>query len=123
MSKHIVMAIAYESLTIKRTGAGTLIIHTNNSPDEFIEITDAGAVELIRNLPEFIDRLSLPTKTYDHDARPSDDPEPGNRCKDCGDDITWMGPSQYDWMHVDDPRNREPEDDMSPVEFFHGREE
>lgn len=38
----------------------------------------------------------------DHEARPDDDPEPGDRCKDCGRDITWTGPSMYDWTHVDD---------------------
>lgn len=45
------------------------------------------------------------TKIYDHDARPDDDPEPGDRCKDCGEDITWTGPSHLDWLHVDDARN------------------
>lgn len=41
-------------------------------------------------------------KTYDHDARPDDDPEPGDRCKDCGEDISWIGPSlTRDWEHVD----------------------
>jgi hypothetical protein len=44
---------------------------------------------------------------YDHPARPDDDPEPGDRCKDCGEDITWIGPSvAHDWMHVDDFRNK-----------------
>lgn len=42
---------------------------------------------------------------YDHDARPSDDADPGDRCKECGEDITWMGPADRDWLHVDDPRN------------------
>lgn len=37
---------------------------------------------------------------WDHAARPDDDPEPGDRCKDCGDEITWLGPSHYDWEHV-----------------------
>jgi len=36
-----------------------------------------------------------------HSARPDDDPKPGDRCKDCGEQITWVGPSQYDWEHVD----------------------
>ena len=35
----------------------------------------------------------------DHKARPDDDPEPGDRCKDCGKDITWLGPSYNDWEH------------------------
>ncbi len=53
--------------------------------------------------------------TYDHDARPSDDAEPGDHCKDCGEDITWMGPNgaesisdpgfYVDWLHCDDERN------------------
>jgi hypothetical protein len=54
----------------------------------------------------FTDRLDEPGKVYDHEPRPDDMPEPGNRCKDCGEDITWMGPSQHDWLHVDDVRNR-----------------
>jgi hypothetical protein len=29
--------------------------------------------------------------------RPDDDPEPGNRCKDCGNAITWRGPGPNDW--------------------------
>jgi hypothetical protein len=45
-------------------------------------------------------------KKYDHDARPDDDPEDGDRCKDCGEDITWLGPSQSDWLHVDDEENQ-----------------
>ena len=43
---------------------------------------------------------------YDHDARPDDLPELGDRCKDCGDEIVWQGPSQYDWLHVKDARNQ-----------------
>jgi hypothetical protein len=43
---------------------------------------------------------------FDHDAVPDDDPEPGDRCKVCGEDITWMGPSPTtDWLHVNDLRN------------------
>lgn len=41
-------------------------------------------------------------KTYDHDARPDDLPEPGDRCKDCGAAVTWVGPSGNDWVHADD---------------------
>lgn len=42
-----------------------------------------------------------PAVTYDHDARPDDSPGPGDRCKECGDDITWVGPSPLiDWVHV-----------------------
>lgn len=29
--------------------------------------------------------------------RPDDDPEPGDRCKDCGRDLTWRGPDPYDF--------------------------
>lgn len=41
---------------------------------------------------------------YDHEARPDDDNEPGDRCKDCGEDITWHG-TNPEWMHVGDTRN------------------
>lgn len=38
----------------------------------------------------------------DHEIRPDDDPEPGDRCKECGRDITWLGPSPVtDWEHCD----------------------
>lgn len=47
-----------------------------------------------------------PTKEYDHAARPDDFSEYGDRCRFCGDDITWIGPSHSDWLHVDDPANR-----------------
>lgn len=53
--------------------------------------------------------------SYDHDARPSDDAEPGNHCKDCGEEVIWMGPGNFksvrgwpymvDWLHCNDPRN------------------
>jgi hypothetical protein len=56
--------------------------------------------KIIRDLSE-----TGPT-VYDHDARPDDDNEPGDRCKDCGDDIVWIGPSHVDWLHVADARNQ-----------------
>ncbi len=37
---------------------------------------------------------------YDHAARPDDLAEPGDRCKDCGENITWIGPSVFDWIHL-----------------------
>lgn len=42
---------------------------------------------------------------YDHEARPDDNPEPGDRCKVCGETVTWMGPGPADWLHSDDPRS------------------
>jgi hypothetical protein len=56
-------------------------------------------------IPE-VDRLSTPGKTYDHEAAPDSMPGPGDTCKHCGEDITWMGPSMSDWLHVDDKENR-----------------
>jgi hypothetical protein len=42
---------------------------------------------------------------YDHEARPDDLPGPGHYCKDCGQDIIWIGPSQlYNWRHVADQK-------------------
>ena len=49
-------------------------------------------------------RLSLPAKSYDHEARLGDDE--ANTCRDCGDDVTWVGPGVEDYLHVDDRRNR-----------------
>ena len=40
-----------------------------------------------------------------HAARPCDHPEDGvghNCCKDCGRDITWLGPDPHDWIHSDE---------------------
>jgi len=46
-------------------------------------------------------------KEYDHDPRPDDQPVPGDHCRFCAEEITWLGPDpQTDWMHVDDKRNR-----------------
>lgn len=47
-------------------------------------------------------RLDKPggRQVCDHDARPDDDNEPGDRCKDCGRDVTWVGPSHTDWQHA-----------------------
>jgi ABC-type glutathione transport system ATPase component len=39
-------------------------------------------------------------RAAEHDARPDDLNEPGDRCKDCGDKITWVGPGHTDWEHV-----------------------
>lgn len=44
---------------------------------------------------------------YDHAPIPDDMPEPGDRCKVCGEELTWMGPSPVtDWLHVNDPANQ-----------------
>lgn len=44
--------------------------------------------------------------SYDHPALLDDLPEPGNRCKICGEDLTWIGPShEYDWQHVADQKS------------------
>lgn len=51
-------------------------------------------------------RLTTPGKEYDHDPGPDSSPGDGYRCKVCGEDITWVGPSNYDWLHVDDKENR-----------------
>lgn len=38
--------------------------------------------------------------SFQHYARPDDDPTPGDRCKDCGQPVTWVGPSHTDWEHI-----------------------
>ncbi len=43
---------------------------------------------------------TTPTTEDGHTARPDDDPAPGDRCKDCGREVTWLGPSMSDWEHV-----------------------
>jgi hypothetical protein len=45
-------------------------------------------------------------RVYDHDARPDDLPEPGDRCKDCGEGVTWMGRGSGDWVHVHSRENQ-----------------
>jgi hypothetical protein len=55
--------------------------------------------DLTSVLAEF-DQLNEAAKGGEHPARPDDDPEPGDRCKDCGRPITWLGPSQFDWEHT-----------------------
>lgn len=54
----------------------------------------------------------------DHSARPSDGNGPGDRCKDCGIHIVWVGPSASDWMHLQST----PECPAPPIvatEWFH----
>lgn len=41
--------------------------------------------------------------------RPDDDPTPGDRCKDCGRELTWRGPGPNDWDVV------EPEPEPEPI--------
>lgn len=36
-----------------------------------------------------------------HRIVPDDLPEPGNRCKTCGREVTWIGPGSSDWEHAD----------------------
>jgi hypothetical protein len=52
------------------------------------------------------DNIVTTVSTYNHDARPDDDNEPGDRCKDCGQAVVWIGPSHVDWLHVNDMRNQ-----------------
>jgi hypothetical protein len=68
-------------------------VNDNRGPDE---LTDTRESDLDEGVP--IEGFA----TYDHTARPDDDPEPGDRCKTCGAPITWMGPSHTDWLHVDE---------------------
>ena len=76
-----------------------------------IELPDG--LDLMRLLAEKLgfrivpDHTTGPGREYDHDPKPDDMPEPGDRCRECGEPITWVGPSQYDWMHVGDRRNRQ----------------
>ena len=53
-----------------------------------------------------LDERVTTVSTYDHEARPDDDNEPGDRCKDCGQAVVWIGPSHVDWLHVNDMRNQ-----------------
>lgn len=41
-------------------------------------------------------RVARPPRCTDG-HRPDDDPEPGDRCKDCGQPIVWTGPGLNDW--------------------------
>jgi hypothetical protein len=60
--------------------------------DGSITISTTGPTKRVK-----VDSLDPPP----HDPRPDDDPEPGDRCKDCGQSIVWVGPSTaYDWEHV-----------------------
>lgn len=37
-----------------------------------------------------------------HQARPDDMPDEPTHCKDCGQPVTWYGPTPYDWRHMQD---------------------
>jgi hypothetical protein len=45
-------------------------------------------------------------RRHGHQARPDDDPEPGDRCKECGQSVTWLGPNFTDWLHTAPPADR-----------------
>lgn len=84
------------------------VIVANNNGDEVFDFLPSEAIEAASDLRDCaaMARLESPGKTYDHEPQPDDLPEPGDRCKRCGEDITWTGPSIYDWLHVDDEENR-----------------
>lgn len=65
------------------------------------------------------DRIaSVPRNEFaeSHEARPDDDNEAGDRCKDCGQKVTWIGPGLNDWEHVDAKDN--PFDGNVTVSFY-----
>ena len=76
--------------------------------EQCIEFSYEEARELLGYLDDVVNeaRFHLPGKDYDHAAAQDSMPGPGETCKHCGEDITWMGPGIYDWMHVDDKENR-----------------
>lgn len=109
-----------ETKTLLRFGNDWLVVRTSHEPLHLnLTISAVGTVNdsnlnyaqvklLHETLGDWLDehRLDTPGKTYDHDPRPDDGPESGDRCRTCGEDITWVGPSMDDWLHVDDEENR-----------------
>jgi hypothetical protein len=59
-----------------------------------------------RDPQKYLDRLvgkEIEGSIFDHTARPCDDPSPCNCCKDCGEDVTWMGgPGGNEWAHSEE---------------------
>lgn len=84
------------------------IIIANDIGTELFDLSVEEALIAVTDIADAtaMARLETPGKTYDHEASPDDLPEDGERCKTCGEDITWVGPSQYDYLHVDDKENR-----------------
>lgn len=62
--------------------------------------------DTIRDVAQHVRLTCTPGKVYDHEPRPGSEPGPGESCKECGEDITWIGPGIYDYLHVDDEQNR-----------------
>lgn len=50
----------------------------------------------------------VPSCRRDGVHRPDDLPEEGNRCKDCGQRITWMAPGIYDWESCEEVDRAKP---------------
>lgn len=62
--------------------------------------------EIDGDVDNYAFEVTAPGRTYDHDPKPDSQPEAGDRCNECGEDITWIGPGTYDYMHVDDKENQ-----------------
>lgn len=79
------------------------------SPQRPIRIPDPGwypavakAKEIHRPIGHIVTELLAMWVTGEiqlHQARPSDMPGAGERCKDCGMGVTWIGPGDGDWGH------------------------
>lgn len=86
--------------------AGVCELVNANSPNEARLILDkrlrAAGFQAYDLEGASLDELAYESEMPAHNARPDDDPEPGNRCKDCGRDIVWIGPGPNDWQHEEE---------------------
>lgn len=87
----------------RRDGDGIVVLAFGEVEHEFDPLEALALASGLQDCASMA-RLDTPGKTYDHDPRPSEDDE--RRCRDCNEDITWKGPSMYDYLHVDDEENR-----------------
>jgi hypothetical protein len=87
-----------------RTGTVTAILRGDRNPYGFpvvrLSLADGDAPGVAYDAVE--DAVAYMVER--HTARPCDCPESEcpSCCKDCGDPITWMGPSHLDWEHTDE---------------------
>lgn len=101
--------------------------HVYNTPSRFhvgtVEAVTNDTTEFLSTEVRFTDGTNVYARDYavsyvlwDHEARPDDDAEPGDRCRTCGANVFWAGPGQYDWLHMDDPANGGPAEQLAMVE-------
>ena len=85
--------------------------------DNVLDLVERGAADVVRvndtvigdeHEREYVDdSLEVIPGTFDHEPDLDEDSEgPGDWCRTCEEQLTWLGPGIGDYIHVDDKENR-----------------